>query len=112
MEGYDEFYYFGRPQRNEKIEPMGPNHPCWLIACGEIESLLRQAGRVFDQKTVESIAMNSGAWGELIEQASENRTLQTQSERSQILRDFLSDVRSESRVTQLFGDNVRIGRDD
>lgn len=112
MWGYD---YFDDPlDRKEQKDygPMGPKHPFWKEAKREVESLLRQAGRVYDKKTVEAIAMDHDAWGQLIDEASENMRIVDQANRMNMLMDMVKEVRSEvesrNRRKNLFGGETHI----
>jgi hypothetical protein len=108
----DELFYSSR-KKNEKIEQMGPKHPCWNYALEEVESLLQQAGRVYDKTTIESIAMNHSAWDQLIEEALVNNEIKTKQVRGRILMETVDRIRngaeSEMRIQKLFGDGTKIG---
>lgn len=94
-------------KRKTKPEPMGPTHPMWSYALTEVKQLLERSGRVYDEKTVEEIAMDQNAWDQLIADASANFALWDQANRIRLLVETLGRIRrdaeSELRIEQLFG---------
>lgn len=100
-----------RNKKNEPVEPMGPKHPMWNFALDEVRSLLTHAERVFDEDTVESVAMDHDAWMNLIKEASAVMTIRDKENRMAMLTGTIGKIRedaeSELRLNNLFGGNTK-----
>lgn len=103
---------FDRKKERVDYGPMGPKHPCWKEAKEEIAHLLEQAGRVYDQETVEQIAQNDQAWMDLIEEVRQNDELMGPQRRMRMMlsaiRKIKEDTVSQQRLDKLFGGKTKI----
>jgi len=102
---------------NEPVTPMGPKHPFWKEAKREVESLLQQAGRVYDKKTIEAIAVDHESWDQLIIEAGENMRTLDKERRMNSLFETLDKVKTKTRskgiLDSLFGGNTHVtGQED
>lgn len=103
------------PKKRKKVNhtPMGPKHPMWKCARQEVENLLRQSGRIYDEGTVNAIAMDEESWNQLITDAVSNMSQITQANRMNQLTDMLGRVRNKTGLDNLFGGDTRVtGQED
>lgn len=107
------FSNMGKPKKpSVDYGAMGPNHPGWKDMLWETEHMLQQAGRVYDQNTIEAIAQDEKAWDELSKEAIANMSKKAEVARFQALTDTLGRIRSEAksqkRLDDLFGGDTQI----
>lgn len=109
-----DFGDYNRHRKKETVDlgPMGPNHPGWRYAKREIEDLLHQAGRVYDQSTIEGIAQDQSLWRELSREAAENMIEQSQQMKfdamANILREVKKDTTNKGLLKNLFGGETEV----
>lgn len=106
------FNNIGKEKNKVHYEQMGPRHPFWEHMLYETEDLLKKAGRVYDQATVEAIAMDEESWFALSKEAGANMEEKAMQRRMGMLSEALGNMRkdaeSQRRIDDMFGEGTRV----
>lgn len=109
----EHFRNMGKEKKTVNYGPMGPNHPGWESMLQETEDMLKHAGRIYDQATIKAIALDEVEWTRLSKEANKNIMDRAKDARFSALGETIgrirNDAKSQQRLNNLFGGNVKTG---